>query len=53
MDGQAGGMIKMLMRYRIRLFYIDVEQKEEYNNALEIADKGKILTPCTCIPSER
>lgn len=53
MDGQAGDMMKILMRYRIRLFYIDVEQKEEYYNAFEIADKGKILTPCTCIPSER
>ena len=30
MDGQAGDMIKILMRYRIWLFYIDVEQKEEY-----------------------
>ena len=34
-------MIKILMRYRIWLFYIDVEQKEEYYNAFEIADREK------------
>lgn len=34
-----GFMIKMLIRYGMPPFYIDVEKKEEYYNALEIADK--------------
>lgn len=34
-----GFMIKMLIRYGMPPFYIDVERKEEYYNALEIADK--------------
>ena len=32
-------MIKMLIRYGMPPFYVDVEKKEEYYNALEIADK--------------
>lgn len=31
----------MLLRYGMPPFYIDVEKKEEYYNALEIADKEK------------
>ncbi len=31
----------MFLRYGIPPFYIDVERKEEYYNALEIADKEK------------
>ena len=34
-----GFMIKLLIRYGMPPFYIDVEKKEEYYNALEIADK--------------
>ena len=34
-----GFMIKMLIRYGMPPFYINVEKKEEYYNALEIADK--------------
>jgi Zn-dependent peptidase ImmA (M78 family)/fido (protein-threonine AMPylation protein) len=34
-----GFMIKMLIRYGMPPFHIDVERKEEYYNALEIADK--------------
>lgn len=36
-----GFMVKMLLRYGMPPFYIDVEKKEEYYNALEIADKEK------------
>ena len=36
-----GFMIKMFLRYGIPPFYIDVDRKEEYYNALEIADKEK------------
>ncbi len=34
-----GFMIKMLVRYGIPPFYIEVENKEDYYNALETADK--------------
>lgn len=34
-----GFMIKMLIRYGMPPFYVDVEKKEEYYKALEIADK--------------
>lgn len=40
-----GFMIKMLIRYGMPPFYIDVEKKEEYYQALEIADKENDFSP--------